>query len=459
MKKTLSAILMLVMFASLLAACGGNNGNEGGASPQPASSAPSASASESAPASEPAAAEKEPVKLRIAWWGGQSRHDYTLKVIELYESLNPHVTIEADYATFDDYWKKLAPQAAASSLPDIIQMDISYLTQYGGRNQLADLQPFIDSGALDVADISESALSGGKVNDKLVALNLGGNVLSTTLDVETMKSLGIDVPTRDWTWDDFEKMAEQAKAKGKQVGGFAFRHDVFFPYYLRTIDQKMYSADGKTIGYADDQAFIDYFSRYQKWYDNGYILSLDKETQKKGVAEEDEILLGNAISGNGWSNQFLAVANLVTDRPLELYPLPGRNGNKGLFQKPSMFFSITENSKVKEEAAKFISFFVNDIEANKLIKGDRGVPVSSKVKEALKPILSPNEVKIFDYVAWAEQNSSVGDPPNPIGATEIEKLLRDMSERILYKKISVADAAVEFRKEANAILARAQAQQ
>ncbi len=462
MKKGLSAILMLVMVASLLAACGGNN-KEGSESSASASSSPAASASASASASAPASVsdEKEPdtVTLRMAWWGGQSRHDYTLKVIELYESLNPHVTIEADYATFDDYWKKLAPQAAASKLPDIIQMDISYLTQYGGRNQLADLQPLIDGGFLNVADISESALAGGKVNGKLVAMNLGGNVLSTTLDVETMKSQGIDIPSKEWTWDDFDKMAEQAKAKGKQIGGFAFRHDVFFPYYLRTIDQKMYSADGKTIGYADDKAFVDYFTRYQKWYDNGYILSLDKETQKKGVAEEDEILLGNAISGNGWSNQFLAVANLITDRSLDLYPLPGRNGNKGLFQKPSMFFSVTENSKVKEEAAKFINFFVNDIEANKLIKGDRGVPVSSKVKEALKPILTPNEVKIFDYVAWAEQNSSIGDPPNPIGATEIEKLLRDMSERILYKKITIEKAAEEFRTEANKILERAQMQQ
>lgn len=90
----------------------------------------------------------------------------------------------------------------------------------------------------------------------------------------------------------------------------------------------MYSADGKTIGYSDDQPFIDYFTRYQKWYDNGYILSLDKEAQKKGVAEEDEIVLGNSISGTGWSNQFLAVANLVTDRPLELNPMPGPGTKK-----------------------------------------------------------------------------------------------------------------------------------
>ena len=60
-----------------------------------------------------------------------------------------------------------------------------------------------------------------------------------------------------------------------------------FPYYLRSVDQKMYNADGTALGYTDDKPFIDYFKRYQKWYEAGNILSLDKESQKKGVAEED----------------------------------------------------------------------------------------------------------------------------------------------------------------------------
>ncbi|MFC7679663.1 ABC transporter substrate-binding protein [Paenibacillus sp. GCM10028914] len=443
MKKTLTAVLLFSLITSLVGCSGG------GTAEKPADTSTKTTTVSTND-------KKDPVKLRIAWWGGQSRHDYTLKVIEMYTEKNPHVTIEPEYAPFDDYWKKLAPQAVAGGLPDIIQMDISYLNQYAGRNQLADLKPFTENGVLNVGDVSENALSGGEVGGKLVAMNLGVNALQTTFDVETMKKNGIDIPSKEWTWDDMDKMGAQAKEKGLQIGGFAYRHDVFFPYYLRTIGQKMYSEDGKTISYSDDKAFIDYFTRYQQWYDNGYILSLDKEAQKKGVAEEDEIVLGNSISGTGWSNQFLAVANLVTDRELELNPMPGPGTKEGLFLKPSMYFAVTESSKQKEEAAKFIDFFINDIEANKLIKGERGVPVSSKVKEALKPTLSTNEAKIFDYVTWAEANSSIGDPPNPIGAVEIEKLLRDLSERILFKKITIEQAAVDFRSEANAILARSQ---
>jgi multiple sugar transport system substrate-binding protein len=46
------------------------------------------------------------------------------------------------------------------------------------------------------------------------------------------------------------------------------------------------------------------------------------------------------------------------------------------------------------------------------------------------------------------------DPPNPVGSVEVEKLLKDISEQIIYKKTSIADAAAKFRKDANAVLAK-----
>lgn len=440
MKKALSVVLSLsVLFTA--AACSSG--------PKTDQSTPAAGGETKSET--PAAKSAEPVKLRIAWWGGQARHDYTLKVIEMYEKANPNVDIEAEYATFDDYWKKLAPQAAANQLPDIIQMDISYLTQYGGRNQLVDLRPFTKDGTINVADISPNALSGGEVGGKLVAMNAGVNALQSTMDFEMLKKAGITPPEKNWTWDDLDALAAKAKAAGKIMGDY--RHDVFFPYYLRTQGQKMYSADGAMLGYPDDKPFIEYFTRYQKWYDAGYLLPLDKLAQKKGTPEDDEMVMGNAISSTGWSNQFLGLANLAK-RDLVLQPMPGPNADKGMFLKPSMYWAITSSSKAQKEAAKFINFLINDIEANKIIKGERGVPVSSKVKEALKPLLSPNEVKVFDYVAWVEQHSTPMDPPNPIGSIEVEKLMKDTVEQILYKKISVEDAAVKFRKEANAILAK-----
>jgi multiple sugar transport system substrate-binding protein len=399
------------------------------------------------------AASKDPVKLRVAWWGGQARNDYTLKVIEMYEKAHPNVKIEPEYAAFDDYWKKLAPEAAANQLPDVISMDISYLSQYAGRDQLEDLTSYTKNGQLDISSISPNSVSGGQMNGKLYALTIGVNALATLIDPAMLKAAGVNTPLdKNWTWDDVDQIAAKLKASGKQLGGIV-HHDVFLPYYLRTAGQTMYSADGTSLGYADDKPFIDYFKRYQKWYDAGYLLTLDKQAQKKGTPEDDEMVLGHAFSNFAWSNQYLGFFN-AANRPLDFQPMPGPDSKKGMFLKPSMYMTVSKSSKQKEEAVKFINFFVNDIEANKIIKGERGVPVSSKVKDALKPLLKPEEAAVFDYVAWAEQNSSPMDPPNPIGSIEVEKLLKDISEQILYKKISVEDGAAKFRKEANAILAK-----
>ncbi|PYI55599.1 ABC transporter substrate-binding protein [Paenibacillus flagellatus] len=438
------AVTSFLATALLLTACGG-----GGASNNASTgSGTSSTGTGTTPAAD---AKKDPVTLRVAWWGGQSRHDYTLKVIELYTKKNPHVKIETEYASFDDYWKKLAPQAAANGLPDVFQMDISYLTQYGGRGQLEDLEPYTKNGTINVKDVSENSLSGGKVDGKLVAMNLGSNVLGSTIDPQMLKDAGVTLK-QDWTFADFEEIAAKLKAKGKMIAA-DLRHDVVFPFYLRGQGLHMYAADGASLGYADDKPFIDYYTMYQKWYDAGYLLPLDKLAQKKGTPEDDEMVLGNAASSNGWSNQYILMAN-AAKRPLDIHPYPNWSQNKALFLKPSMYFSIAKSSKVKEEAAKFIDFFINDIEANKIIKGERGVPVSSKVKEALKPELTPEQAKVFDYVSWAEQNSSQMDPPNPVGAVEVDKLLKDTVEQILYKKLTVQEGAAKFRKEANAILAK-----
>ncbi|CAN7413119.1 extracellular solute-binding protein [Paenibacillus sp. LjRoot153] len=438
-------VMFTVISAALLLAGCGTSGSSGSTSTPNTGTNPAAS---TAPTT---SAKANPVTLRVAWWGGQARHDYTLKVIELYQQKHPNVKIESEYAAFDDYWKKLAPQAAANGLPDVFQMDISYLTQYGGRGQLEDLTPFTTNGVLDVKNIAESNLSGGKVDGKLVALSAGSNALGATVDPQMLKDNGI-TPKEDWTFADLDAVGATLKAKGKMLAG-DLRHDVYFPFYLRSVGQKLYAADGASLGYSDDKAFVDYYTMYKKWYDSGYLLPLDKLAQKKGTAEDDEMVLGNAVATFGWSNQFIGF-NTAAKRSLDVLKTPSWSQNKALFLKPSMFWSVAKSSKNKEEAAKFVDFLINDIDANKIIMGERGVPVSSKVKEALMPLLTPEQKKVFEYVAWAEKNASPMDPPNPIGSVEVEKLLKDTAEQIMYKKITVQEGAAKFRKDANAILAK-----
>jgi multiple sugar transport system substrate-binding protein len=445
MKKWLMLILVFTLVASVLAACGGNNNNEAA---NKSSDKPAASDSGSKSDTPAVDEKKEKVTLRMAWWGGQPRHDYTLQVIEMYEKQNPHVTIEPEYASWDDYWKKLAPQAAANELPDILQMDLSFLAQYGENQQLEDLTPYLGN-EIDVTNIAQSIVDGGKLGNNIFGFNLGVNALGFQYDPALLAKTGFELKD-NWTWDDYMVFAEKAKAAGLYVDT-GMRPEVFFSYYLRTQGKSLFG-DGTALGYEDDQLFIDHFSRLADVVKTGAGLTPDQKAQIKGP-EDDPAVKGEAIGIWQWSNQFVGYQQ-VAARDLAMHPMPGPNMQQGLFLKPSMYFSVSKNSKQKEEAARFISFFVNDVEANKLILADRGVPGSSVVKEALKPALSPQQVQVFDYIAWAESNSSQMDAPDPIGTAEVFAALTSVVEQMDYDQLSAVDAAKQFREQANAILAK-----
>ena len=397
----------------------------------------------------------EKVTLRVSWWGEQQRHDYTMKVIELYEKKHPNVTIEAEFGNWDDYWKKLAPMAAASKLPDVIQMDTPYLFQYGEKGQLEDLTHFINDGTIDIQSIDKNAISGGMIHDKLYGFTLGSNVLSVITNDKMINESGVVVDDENWTWDEFEKIAiDIHKATGKYGTNGMSPADVFFPYYLRTKGEHFYNKDGTGLGYSDDQLFIDYFNRELRLIDEAAFPTPDVQSQIKGN-EAEFIGKGNAAMTWNWSNQYLGFAQSANGT-LSIKLPPEHANERALFLRPSMFFSIPKSSKQKQEAAKFINFFVNNVEANKLIKGDRGVPVSSKVLKQIKPKLTEEETKIFDYVEKASNYASKEDSPSPLGGAEVIKVLKDISEQILFKKITPEDGSKLFREKAEEILQKNQ---
>ncbi|WP_462409397.1 ABC transporter substrate-binding protein [Neobacillus sp. Marseille-QA0830] len=392
----------------------------------------------------------EKVTLRIAWWGSKPRQDYTLEIIKMYEKQNPNVKIQAEYASWDDYWKKLAPQAAANQLPDIIQMDLSYFSEYADHGQLTDLTPFVGK-QIDTKNYNENYINGGKIGDKLYGFTAGVNVVGLHYDPELLKKAGVETLDENWTWDDYKEIAKKAKDAGLYMDT-GMEANVFFNYFLRTKGKSLYSKDGTKLGYEDDQLFVDFFGMTSGLVKDGAAPTPDYLAQLKGI-EDNPVVTQKAIGVWEWSNGFVGLQQ-IANRPLKIHNMPGPGIKEGLYLKPSMFWSVAKNSKHQEEAAKFIDFLVNDVEANKLALGDRGVPGSSVIKEELIPVLSPEQVQVVKSVEWAEQNASPFDGPDPIGAGEVVEILVNLSEQMNFGQLNVKDAAKQFRQQAESILSQ-----
>ncbi|UOQ85259.1 extracellular solute-binding protein [Gracilibacillus salinarum] len=428
MKKS-SFILLTALSASLLTACGNIDEQQSSVSNK-----------------------EEEVIIKIAWWGEQNRTDYTLEVIELFEEKHPGVHVEAEYAGWSDYWRRLAPQAAANELPDIIQMDLSYLTQYAESNQIADLSPYIGK-QINIDHISDNAVSGGKINGGIFGFNLGYTTSAYYYNASILEEIGVDRIPVEWTWKEYKDFSVKAAEAGYATGEGVGETQVLFDYYLRTKGAKLFATGGSELGYEDDQFFIDFYAMQKQLIEIGAAPTPDQTAQRTGP-EEDPLGNGESFGGVGWAAQFQAVQQHAEDR-LDLHVPPvDEDGTNGLYLKPSMFFSIAKQSEHKELAAEFINFFVNNEQANELILADRGIPVSSEIKQLLREKVPEAQAEVFDYISWAEHNSQPMGGADPAFANEVIEVLQHLAEQIVYGQKTVEDAAKEFRIKAESILSQ-----
>lgn len=397
-------------------------------------------------------AAQEEITLRVSWWGSQGRHDRTLAVIELFEAKYPHITVEPEFAGWENYWERIAAQAAGRNLPDVFQQDMQYLDLYSSRNMLLDLQPWVDSGAFDTTYISDGELSGGILNGKLYAINLGSNAMVGIYDPEIFAAAGIAVPEPDWTWDDYVTLGRTVQSElglywATQLPGNVFHA---FHHVLRQHGYPFY--DGASLGYTDDSLLTDLLQLQLDLVNEG-VLATPAIRDEISSVEEDLLVTGQAATAWAWSNQLVAMGQ-AADRPLGLITLPkaADQVKEGLYVKPSMFFSVADTSANKDAAVLFVDFFTNDVEANKILFAERGVPISSKIREALEPDLSEVQVQMFNYLDLISDHSSAIDPPEPAGHPEVNRTLDDFESMVLHGVLSPKDAAGAFRQEATRIL-------
>jgi len=429
-----------------------------------ACSAPSAApppAATSAPGAAAAAPSSQKIEMRFAWWGSQDRHNRTIKAIEMFQQLHPNISITYEFAGFTDYFTKMSTYATGGNLPDLMQQDYATINEWTQNGLLMPLDNFVNDNTINLKDVPKASIDGGRISEKLIAINLGNNSQSMMLDVDAFQKAGIPLPAENWTWDDFEKIATDVHSKLGINGGGPNLDDIqmWKSLYLG-YGQWGFSTDGKSLGYSNDQPFIDYLKMLMRLQDAGAITAQQEEIAsfRAGNVEALPIVGGKAAMQYLWSNQLVAAWTAAGENrhfKLNMLPRPKDGGKPENYLKPSQFISITKDSKHPKEAAMFIDFITNNIEANKILLGERGVPISPAVQEAIKPLLTPAQVETQRYVSYVEKNASPLPPPDPAIQTNLTNnvYLPQVVDPVLLKQAPPESAVDQYRKDASALLA------
>ncbi len=421
--------------------------------------APVDSADDPAPTDEPEPVDASDVggEFTLQWWGSQNRHERTIGTIEQFLTENPEFEITYEFVGWGDYWTSLATKAAGGNLPDVIQQDYARFFQFADDGLIVPLDPYIEAGLIDISNVPAEALAGGMIGGDLYALSLGTNSQSFVLDLDVFEEAGVEVPSFDWTWADFEAtVMEINAATGKYgvVGGLA-NPQLVNALYL-SLGSGMYSDDGSTLGFTDSQPLIDYFAMMVRLQEAGAMVSREEELANPTNLENNAFVEGNAGMFFAHTNQYVALHTAAgEDRNLMMVPVPRAVGatQSANYLKPSMFFSISAHGDNPEAGAVFIDYFTNSVAANEILAAERGVPISTAVAEAIKPNMPDAAAQTFDFLA--DIDVSPIRPPDPIAHGDITTNLYEpqVIDPLLFGQLSPEEAAALFIEDANAILA------
>ncbi|MFD0671287.1 extracellular solute-binding protein [Cohnella sp. GCM10027633] len=364
--KALTAGALSLAIVAALTACGNDNDDAGGKS-----------------------GEKITLNLMHLWPEGTAAQQNKLvkQIIEEYKAMEPNVTIATEVLENEQYKDKMQVLSASNKLPDIgLTWAAGYMEPYVKGNKFATVDDLLQGELKDkfVAGTTEAYASGGKS----YALPLELNIVPVYYNKEIFAKYGLQPPQ---TLDDLKNVIGKLNENGVTpitMGGKDAWTASFWYMYLADRFGGADLLDQSVAGNAfTDPALIDAAKAMQELVDmKAFIKGFNGLSNDEAKAEFENEKAAMYAMGT-WE-----VPNYTTnpDRPqafkdkIGFFKFPTVAGGKGELNDfvggPGVGLFVSENSAHKEEAKKFVGFFVRKWGEHSVV--DAGVIPATKVDTA-----------------------------------------------------------------------------
>ncbi len=454
-RKWSRAIAALAVTAMCLAGCGGESGtasSEAAASEETTQEGSAEVQAESAEAESTEAENDEPVTLRFAWWGSDSRHEAVLKAIEIYEEKNPNVTIEAEYSGYDGYYEKMVTTLSSGTAPDLFVFMKGWVPDVqASQHYLADISAL----PVDLSTMDQQILDGSgsyKGETIMIPVSVGGS--AAYVNTEFAKEHGIDT-TKLYTWEEIRELGKSIHEQ--DADSYLLTADIDVLVYM-FLDPYVVQVTGKPL--FDDETFEPNFTQEElqasiqnivDLYEAGAIEPFDESAAFVGQINQDvRWVNGNIGMVFDYTSSYAKYAGSTT-ADLAAMQIPqiadakcsgvGYGGNRGI--------CINDSSENKEAAAKFLDFLLNDPDAIEALGTNLGFCPTSVYQSTLVDSGVVDAVQVEAVNLSAKDSYTQGDLDTN---TSLLTSRKDILQEIIYKDITVEQGAAEIFEENQTIL-------
>ncbi|MFR5134534.1 MAG: ABC transporter substrate-binding protein [Acutalibacter sp.] len=217
MKRFLAMFLAVALLSTLLFGCSSGSSQSSSAGGNTESGEASGTSAEEASSS----GNGEPVTIQVAVSGSAQELDIHQQKFDLYTEEHPNVTIEpVDIGT--ERFQKLMTLIGSGTAPDIIYIN-EWCYSLAYRDVLMALDSFIEADEdFDLSYYPESLLVPLRYEDQLYALPQEVSPYVIYYNKDMFEAAGLEMPTDDWTIDEFYEAAKALTDPEKNVYGYRY---------------------------------------------------------------------------------------------------------------------------------------------------------------------------------------------------------------------------------------------
>ncbi|MGN1036844.1 MAG: ABC transporter substrate-binding protein [Ruminococcus sp.] len=390
-------------------------------------------------------AQPQQTEISLSWWGNDTRNEYTIEAVKLFEKLHPEIKVICKYSEWSGYQARSNVQMVSNTEADVMQINYAWIQQYSpdgyGYYDISTLSDYID-----LSNFSEEELSFGMQNGRLNAVPIALNTQSLYINKTVYEQYGLDIPK---TWEDIFNASRVMKGEVYPLAMTAKSAWFYITAYAeQRVGKQFMTMDGRLNFSAQDiQIMLEFYCR------------LINEKVMPQVEYFDRLLIdtGKYAGSVAWLSDASNYCNNAVENGYEFviadYPVneTAETGD-GWYAKPATMYAISKNTDYPEESALLLDFLLNSPEMAELQGVEKGIPISRKARSYLEENNMLTGMQYNAFLKMNEYSDRLAVVSPYFENTDLIDAFKEACNAVLYNKSDSKEKSVELYNTFNDIL-------
>jgi multiple sugar transport system substrate-binding protein len=373
------------------------------------------------------------------------------RAVQKFMEANPGIEVQiTGYPPNDEGFTKLTTALQAGDGVDVLRLPSDRLLQFVGEDLIAPIDPYLTDA--DKEDIYPNALDVVRFDDgQAYAWPLWVVPMGMYLNLDVFEERGVELPPKDWTWDQFVETAKQltfTRDNGEQVYGFSGFVD---PGVINTWGLFM-NQDPSVRPVTEDGQFgfntPEAAAGMQRYAD---LALVHKVTPPDFGSQQD-----SAVKGGFTSKQLAMIVDATGFSPqlkadgvnFDIYPLPTYNGNQLTVGAIGLIAVAKTDDQAKLQAAMDLGRYLTSAEVQEDVPPGPETPTGFYLAPGARKSVQVAEpldkfVPMVEYM-WVTPIIKNWAP--------LTRLIHPQLQNVIFGQIKPDEAMQQIAEEANQMI-------